>query len=186
MSNEEKPSNGRSEKPISNPEGENGNGRSDDEEKNSNGLQAFETLRAFLEEDGWYPQQIGDRNVYRVFFSGNNGDLRCYAKIDVKLQIFIFYAFAPIKVPEEMRPIVAEYVTRANYGLRIGNFELDYRDGEVRYKSSLDFEGDTLTPSLIRNATYAAVQTMDNYLDGLMHVTFGTKIPEQAIKDIEN
>ena len=40
-------------------------------------------------------------------------------------------------------------------------------DGEVRYKSSIDFEGAELTPSLIRNTIYPAVQTMDRYLPGI-------------------
>ncbi len=154
-------------------------------QEHPNGWVAFEVLGTFLEEDGWHPQRVGEQTIYRVFFGGENGDLRCYAKVDVNLELFLFYALAPIKVPDEKRLIVAEYLTRANYGLRIGNFELDFNDGEVRYKSSLDFEGDDLTPSLIRNATYAAVQTMDNYLPGLMHVTFGSKTPEQAINDIE-
>ena len=65
--------------------------------------------------------------------------------IRVDLEEFLFYAVAPIKTPDEVRPAVSEYVTRANYGLRIGNFELDYGDGEVRYKSSLNFEGQDLS-----------------------------------------
>ncbi len=170
---EETPSNGRSNSSLiqSGPQ--------------SNGELAFKTLGQFLEDDGWHPQVITDRTIYRVFFGGANGDLRCYAKVDIDLELFLFYAIAPIKVPEPMRPIVAEYLIRANYGLRIGNFEMDFNDGEVRYKSSLDFEGEALTPNLIRNAIYAAVQTMDNDLQGLMHVTFGSKTAEQAIHDIE-
>ena len=61
---------------------------------------------------------------------------------------------------------IAELLTRANYGIRIGNFERDYSDGEIRDKSSLDFECQSLTPTLIRNSIYPAVQTMDYYLPG--------------------
>ena len=84
-----------------------------------------------------------------------------------------------------MRLAVAEYITRANYGLRIGNFELDFDDGEVRYKSSLDFESVELTPGLIRNTIYPAVQTMDRYLPGVLSVVFGGKSAEEAIAAIE-
>ena len=95
------------------------------------------------------------------------------------------YTVAPVKVPEEVRSDVAEYLTRANYGLRIGNFELDYRDGEVRYKTSLDFEGAELLPPLIRNTVYPSVNTMDRYMPGLMSVIYGGKTPFEAIEDIE-
>ena len=55
----------------------------------------------------------------------------------------------------------------------------------MRYKSSLDFEGALLTPALIRNAIYPAVQTLDRYLPGLMSVIYGGQTPEVAIQTIE-
>ena len=51
----------------------------------------------------------------------------------------------PIRVAEEQRQIVAELLARINYGLNIGNFELDMTDGEIRYKTSIDVEGGELT-----------------------------------------
>ena len=154
-------------------------------ESNENGLQAFGTLGQFLTEDDWYPQQLEEKTIYRVGFSGTNGQLTCFAQIRVELEQFLFYAVAPVKVPEELRPAIAEFITRANYGLRIGNFEMDFNDGEVRYKSSLDFEGQTLTPQLIKLAIYPAVQTLDRYLPGLMAVIYGGKTPAEAVAEIE-
>ncbi|HOU12935.1 MAG TPA: YbjN domain-containing protein [Anaerolineae bacterium] len=150
-----------------------------------NGWRAFATLTQFLKDDGWYPQQLDEKTIHRVYFAGENGELRCYAQIRVDLEQFLFYVIAPVKAPEQMRAQVAEYIARANYGLRIGNFELDYTDGEVRYKSSIDFEGELLTPRLIKNAMYPAVHTMDFYLPGLLGVMYGNKTPAEAIRDIE-
>lgn len=155
------------------------------EGQNRNGLEAFDLLSSYLDEDEWYPRRIEGKYAYSMSYSGKNGDLRCYAIVRVDLEEFLFYAVAPIKVPEEVRTEIAEYITRANYGLRIGNFELDYSDGEVRYKSSIDFEGQTLTQELIRNAIYPAVHTMDRYLSGLLRVSFGGATPLEAIEEIE-
>ena len=151
-----------------------------------NGWRAFATLSQFLKDDGWYPQQLDEKTIHRVYFAGENGELRCYAQIRVDLEQFLFYVIAPVKAPEEVRALVTEYITRANYGLRIGNFEMDYTDGEVRYKSSFDFEGETLTPTLIKNTMYPAVHTMDFYLPGLLGVMYGNKTPVEAIHDTEN
>lgn len=153
--------------------------------ENGNGLQAFELLSSYLDEDEWFPRRIDGKYAYSMSYSGKNGDLRCYAIIRVDLEEFLFYAVAPIKVPEDVRTAVAEFLTRANYGLRIGNFELDYSDGEVRYKSSLDFEGENLTSELIRNAIYPAVHTMDRYMPGLLRVSFGGATPHEAIEEVE-
>lgn len=162
-----------------------GNQESHDDQ-NRNGLAAFDLLNNYLNEDEWYPHRIEGKYAFSMSYSGKNGDLRCIAMIRVDLEEFIFYALAPIKVPEAVRVAVAEYLTRANYGLRIGNFEMDYSDGEVRYKSSLDFEGQVLTSGLIRNAIYPAVHTMDRYLSGLLRVSFGGATPLEAIEEIEH
>jgi hypothetical protein len=152
----------------------------------NNAQRAFETLGQFLEEDEWYPQRLDEKHVYRMGFNGKNARVACFAQIRMELEQFLFYVIAPMKVPEPDRLAVAEYLTRANYGLRIGNFELDLRDGEVRYKSSLDFEGSELTAAWIERAIYPAVQTMDRYLPGLMSVLYGPQSPEEAIAEIED
>jgi hypothetical protein len=80
---------------------------------------------------------------------------------------------------------VAEYLTRANYGLYIGNFEMDYTDGEIRYKSSIDVENTELVPAVIHNVVYPSVYMMDCYLPGIMEVIYANAVPAEAIKKIE-
>jgi hypothetical protein len=155
------------------------------EENVQMGLRGFDIVGRFLEEDGWHPQRVGDSFVYRVYFAGQNGELACFAQVRVELEQFLFYVVMPVRAPEERRNEMAEFVTRANYGLRIGNFEMDYEDGEVRYKASLDFEGEALTDNLLRGVIYPAVQTMDRYLPGLLTVIYGSKTPEEAVQEIE-
>ena len=146
---------------------------------------AFATLGDFLKEDGWHPRRLDDETIYRTGFAGKNVQVACYAQIRDNLEQFLFYVMLPVKAPEGRRPAVAEFITRANYGLRIGNFEMDFADGEIRYKSSLDFEGSTLTHALIKHAVYPAVQTADRYAPGLMKVIYGDLSPHEAIREIE-
>jgi len=148
-------------------------------------LRALDTLGRFLEQDGWHPQRVEGHPFYRMGFNGKNGSYVCFAQIMLKLDQMLFYASMPLNVPENARPGVAEFITRSNYGLRIGTFEIDFSYGEVRYKSSLDFEGQELTPNLIRNAIIPAVLTIDRYAPGLMSVIYGGRSPLQAINDVE-
>jgi hypothetical protein len=161
------------------------NGRIEDDDEKSNGQRAYEFLGEFLRADGWYPQSVPESHAYRMAYSGGHAELRCVARVNIEAEQFFFYAIATIKVPEGARPAVAEFLTRANYGLRIGNFEMDFSDGEVRYKSSLDFEGDSLSGNLIRNAIYPAVNNLDEYMPGLLKVAFGSTTPQEAIQEIE-
>lgn len=164
------------------PEGSTSEGRA---APRPNALRAFDVLGQFLNTDSWFPQKIDNQYAYRTYYKGKHSELRCYAQIRADLEQFVFYAVSTVKVPEESRTAIAEFITRANYGLRIGNFEMDYSDGEVRYKSSVDFEAEPLTQNLIKNSVYPAVQTLDAYLPGLMKVAFGGQTPYEAIQEIE-
>lgn len=172
------------------PESSQVNGKRDNDdigpkEDASPGEIAFQTAKTFLEKDGWFPQQLTNKYVLRMAYSGKNGNQWCYAQVIPDMELFLFYAVAPIKAGEESRQQVAEFITRANYGMRIGNFEMDFSDGEVRYKTSLDFEEEKLTPNLIKHLIYPAAQTLDRYMGGLMNVMYGKQTALAAIEEIE-
>ena len=150
-----------------------------------NGWAAYDTLERFLVEDEWHPQPIDGTTAYRCGFGGRNGRFRVVAHVNVELEQLYVYVIADVNVPEATRVAVAELMTRANYGMRIGNFELDFADGEIRYKSSLDFEGEVLTDRLISNAVYPAVTTIDRYLPAILRVRFGGASPAEAVGDVE-
>ncbi len=154
--------------------------------ENANGLHGFQVLEEFLEADDWKPHRMENKHAFSMSYTGENGDYRCYAILRVDLEEFLFYIVAPVRVPSADRPAVAEYVARANYGLRIGNFELDYADGEVRFKSSINFEEEQLTSGMLRNAIYPALHTLDRYLPGLLRVSFGGATPLEAIEEVES
>ncbi len=71
---------------------------------------------------------------------------------------------------ENKKQMIPECITRANYGIIIGNFELDFNDGEIRQKTSIHAEGDRLSFALIKQIVYAKVTMMDQYLPGIMAV----------------
>lgn len=150
-----------------------------------NGWAAYDTLGQFLAEDEWHPQPIDGTTAYRSGFNGRNGRFRVVAHVNVELEQLYVYVIADVNVPTDTRLPVAELMTRANYGMRIGNFELDLADGEIRYKSSIDFEGEMLTAQLISNAIYPAVTTIDRYLPAILRVAYGSVSPAEAIGEVE-
>jgi len=145
----------------------------------------LDTAIAFFQEDSWPFQQLEGQPILQIGFQGDNGQWTCFAMAREEQAQFAFYSVCAAKVPEAKRPALAEFLTRANYGLIVGNFELDWRDGEVRYKTSLDVEGDRLTPALVKQMAYANVVTMDRYLPGIMRVIYGDVSPAQALAEID-
>jgi hypothetical protein len=148
--------------------------------------QLFDAVVDYLTEDDWRFHVVKDDTALMLPFRGECGSWQCFGTVDEEKQWFTFYSILPSNVPEEKRVEVAEYITRANYGLVIGNFEMDYADGEVRYKTSVDVEGGELTAKMIENVIRANVMTMDRYFPGLMGVLYGDRDPAEAIAELED
>jgi hypothetical protein len=139
----------------------------------------------FFTEDDWNFTKLQGESVLQLPFQGTNGRWNCYAKAREQNKQFVFYSLCPIATPENKRQAVAEFLTLANYGLMIGNFELDFNDGEIRYKTSIDIVGDNLSFALIKNLVYTNVTMMDEYLPGILFVIDGDVSPKEAITKIE-
>lgn len=144
------------------------------------------TIVAFFKEDKWDFEWVEGMPVLSMAFAGRSGQWTCFAQARENQEQFVFYSICPFRVAPEQMPRAMEFVTRANYGMVIGNFELDMTDGEVRYKTSIDVEGDRLTPALVRQVVYANVLMMDRYLPGFMSVIYGGTDPQTAIDHAEN
>lgn len=145
----------------------------------------FEAIINFFTADDWPFVQVPGQPALQIAFQGENGKWTCYARARVEQQQFVFYSMCPVNAAESKRSAIAEFLTRANCGIIIGNFELDFTDGEISYKTSIDVEGDRLSFALIQQVVYANVTMMDEYLPGIMSVIYGNLSPEEAIAQLE-
>lgn len=143
-------------------------------------------LIRFFEQDNWNFQLSAEKPLLRLPFKGDHGTWNCFAQAIPEQQRVIFYSVMPFPTPEERRVAMAEFITRANYGLLIGNFEMDFRDGEVRYKTSVDVTGGELTYEMIRTLVIANVETLDYYLPGLLRVAMEDCDPAEAVAMVED
>jgi hypothetical protein len=151
-------------------------------EEATSSKQILEEIIDFFTEDDWSFTKIKGEPVLRMAFQGDNGQWTCYAKARVQQEQFVFYSVCPVNAPENKRLAIAEFLTRVNSGMIIGNFELDFADGEIRYKTSIDVQGDFLSFELIKQLVYANVTMMDEYLPGIISVINGEVSPIDAIR----
>ena len=140
----------------------------------------------FLRNENWNFTQSPDGNMIRFGFNGHNGNWNCFIRMDEDKSLFMFYSVLPVNIPEPKRAQISEFITRANYDLLVGNFEMDLRDGEVRYKTSIDFADNPVGYSFIHRLIYGNLLLMDTYFSGFMNVCYSDVEPEEAIQKIEN
>lgn len=143
------------------------------------------SLIDFMEDGKWHYEILEGQNLLRFFFKGKTGRMLCYADVQEDDRWLIFYSYLPVNTPPEKIHEMAEFVARANRGMRIGNFELDFEDGEVRFKTSIDVEGGELTSRMIDNLLQANLVTMDRYFSGMMELIYTEKSPRELVQRIE-
>ncbi len=147
---------------------------------------AFLELQRFLDAQHLEYAQVENELVYQVRYPAKFIPLTCFAQIDPDWEQFAFYVLIPIQVREDLRLVIAEYLTRVNYGLRVGNFEMDFEDGELRYRSVISFKDERLTQNWIRNAILPAISTVDRYAPGFARIIRGGKSAAEAFAEVES
>jgi len=141
-------------------------------------------VRDFLKEEDWEHSPI-DAQTLAMKFAGDHGEWTCIFRVNAITEQVVFYCYCPVICPEGRRLAMMEFLTRANYGMNVGNFELDLDDGEVRFRSGLDVEGAELTSALLRNQAWSSCNILDLYLPGILEVLTGASNPLEAIEKIE-
>jgi hypothetical protein len=141
----------------------------------------LERLKNLLPEMGWRFAEDPAHATLLMCSGGKNGSYFCVLHVFPEHPLIHFSSYVQCRVPEEKRATMAEFLTRANAGLWLGNFELDFSDGEIRYKTSLHIGDGLLTTDMVSALVGANVGTADRYLPGIMSVLWNDVSPEDAI-----
>ena len=94
----------------------------------------------------------------------------------------------PLSADEEERSKVAEFILRANYGLKVGGFDFDFNDGEISYRTSIYCGSNEFVAPTYEQIDFALVIGMimvEKYGDALVKVMFGILEPDDAIESVE-
>jgi hypothetical protein len=134
----------------------------------------------YLAGRGWPSEEIAN-GVFELPVVGKAGNWMAYFSTLEDEQQVLVYSVLPTAVPPDRLVEAALFLTRANFGLVIGNFELDLESGEIRFKTSVDVEGVEINDALVDHLLLAGVIATDRYLPGIAAVIGG----QQAVASIE-
>jgi hypothetical protein len=145
----------------------------------------YDALVMFLQEDEWKFTPISGETAALMTFNCENASYLCYARVREEHEQVMFYTIYPLRAPAERRTEVTEFVARVNYGLTLGNMEIDVNDGEVRYKTSADVSSAPFSLPLLRSLMQTCIATADRYYPGYTALLYSDITPEEAVARIE-
>ena len=140
-------------------------------------------VRAMLDVQGHRYQQLdADSLTLTIRRKDSSYTVKFAANDDTSLvRLSSNYGF---RTPESRRIAVAEALSRTNTRLTLGNFELDFNDGELRFRVGADVENGFLSVKMVENMLTRASQTMERFQRALMSVAFGEVSPAIAIAEV--
>ncbi len=131
-------------------------------------------------------EETTDPEVIRAAVASANGEWSLYVVCREEYGRCNIYSQAPWSTPEGVRIAMAELLVRINYGIAIGNFEMDFSDGEIRFKTSLDVAGGHLSRAMFEALLESNLAAMDVYLPAIEAVRDSRMTPAEAVASVES
>lgn len=152
---------------------------------------AAEMIRDLFEEHMWPYEYNEEKHRFSARFdltvAGlDHVEIHIHARpshLDpVKCRSIVAYGLIHLKAAPAQIAQVGEYLTRANFGLAIGNFELDYPTGTIRYKVSVNCRSGLPGFSALEDMVSVPVAMFNRYGEGLLAVNAGIETAEAAAR----
>jgi hypothetical protein len=155
-------------------------------EDTDSGRDLLEVARDYLERSGWDVERHPDEPLLRTVTESRDGTWTSYVRGREREQQLVFYSVHPRSAATARLAEIAEFLHRVNYGTIIGNFELDYGDGEIRFKTSLDVEGEPLSDAQLEKLVTFNVGSMGRHLALIADVIDGILAPLEAMAQVDS
>ena len=155
---------------------------------------AAEAIRDLFEEHLWPYEYDEEKHRFSSHFdlevAGlDRVELHIHARPSsiepTKCRSIVSYGRIHLKAAPDHIAQVGEYLTRANFGLAIGNFELDYPTGTIRYKVAVNCRRGLPGFSAMEDLVSIPVAMFNRYGKGLLAVNAGTETAEAAARQAD-
>ena len=143
---------------------------------------SFKALTDYLDGRKYNYNPYPEENRIAFSVCGHHADYRIQFRITHEGDYCQMVLNYPFRVRDEkLRLSVAELITRANYKMVVGKFEMDMSDGEVRYHVAHLIDGSDFTAEIVERIYMTALYTMDRYFPALMQHIHAGYTPEDAV-----
>ncbi len=140
----------------------------------------------YLDKLSWYYQVAEDKQKIRFGVLLEDQKVDALIVVSEERDFIMCLTVLPVLIPESKRLVIAELLCRANYGLNYGNFEMDFSDGELRCRTTINTDTLEIVPlRQIHILLHSNIHLMGRYIPAIMAVTYGGLSAAAAIAKVE-
>ena len=142
----------------------------------------YQAVIDYIESKNFSHTPYPEEEKVILTLSGKHANYRFVARITHDGEYLEVAAYYPFKVREEkLRLSASELITRANYCMPVGKFEMDMKDGEVRFHVTHVIEGGILSQEMVERHFMTSYFTIDRYFPAFMQHLHAGYTPEDAV-----
>lgn len=145
---------------------------------------ATERMTEVLKARDWNFEVDEENQMINTGCRGENGQWKIRAGGVTDYTCAILSRF-PIDCPQPKRPLCAELLTRINFMLPVGCFEMDLEDGQIFFKTNMPYNQEPPECELLDNLLICNISSMDHYLPVIMQVIYAGVGPAKALADLK-
>ena len=145
----------------------------------------FEAVCDFLEEHEIHFERDEARGICHAWLTEEGILLRLLVITPPDEPSITLLLRLPIQAPAGRRAAVGELLQRLNWQTKVGHFDFDHSDGEVRFKIAFWLHDSKLSPAMLHHCLGASVLTVTTAFPAFTDVVFGDKSPDAALARLE-
>jgi hypothetical protein len=133
-------------------------------------------------------EESSDGYCYKMVFQTEKGNFDVVDTLQKQEPHYVaLYTYFPSEIPKGNRLKVSEFLTYLNYGLHIGNFEMNMSNGKLRVKVSFCYDNSgTMTDYLFDLYLKNSYRLLECYFDGIMTVIYSDKTSQNVYEELTN
>jgi hypothetical protein len=144
----------------------------------------YDTVCAALDKMKWVYDKEEEELVVTTGAKGTDLPIDIVIRVLPEAEVLSVQAPFAFEVPDEHSIDVAIAVTAANYGLIRGCFDYDMMTGDLRFRMSAPYNGNTtLAEEVVEMLVLIAATTVDSYQTRLLMVAKGVVTPSKFLAE---
>ncbi len=139
----------------------------------------------YLDDNSWKYDLIEEDGIVKLGFGSESKFEYYITYFAINQSTFTFNVVIPANAQEEVRMRTVEFITKVNYHLLLGSFEMDFDDGQLIYKTTHCCEDTVPTKAQINAVMFTSVMTVEKYSDAIIALLSESATVDKAIEMAE-